>query len=208
MDALLPKWNKAKKESEALKNGKSFKPDIVPAIKKFDQDSVELEEAQKGRDKLRDLLKNLFEFARTNGSKHKNLRDDLEKNQDEVGEDYRTYCIELQSYYEDEEELNTDAEPMLRNWGNSRKKYIDYRKSVWDQLEKLDYEMIAAIKKTHDEYKSKSGSLEAREKKLKAEIGAAYTQIRSIADTYEKIAAKMDDTGTVKVVQRFLSSLP
>ena len=35
-DPLLPKWNKTKTQSDALKNGK-LKPDIVPAIKQYDK---------------------------------------------------------------------------------------------------------------------------------------------------------------------------
>jgi predicted nucleic acid-binding Zn-ribbon protein len=205
-DPLLPKWNKTKGQSETLKNGK-LKPDIVPAIKQYDKAGTDYDKLEEEDKKLQELLKKFDSKLSSDGEKYDKLIQQRDKVKEEDDAKFTQYSEELDGH-----KNNPDVDPAkvlqtLKGFIDTGTDFSSTTKSLNDQITKIELEMLSAIKKTRDEYKSKSDSIAAQEKKLEAAGKAAEAQIRSIAQTYQNTATKSNDMDTVKAVREFLKEL-
>jgi hypothetical protein len=206
IEPLLPKWTAAKGKSPALSNG-SLRPDIVPAIKKYDQAGTDYEKLMKEKDKLPEILKALDAKLKALGVKYDKLVQQRDSAQEEDNEKFTQYSGELDSYLG-----NKDADPSavvrtLTGFIEAGTHYTGMTTTLNGQLAKFDQEAIAMVKKARDEYKSKNAAIEAGEKKIEASGDAAESQIRSIALSYEKTVAKQGDDAAAKAVREFVKAL-
>jgi len=207
IDPVLPKWTKAQSKSDALKKGGAFKPDIVPVIKKYDQLQNDFDKLVKEKAELPKILEELkAKFASLNPKLEK-LKEQLQKVREEDGEKFVEIGTRLSGFANDPDAKTTEVQKALDDLVTTQIEYAGIMRPLSEQLVKVNDEYTAPMKKTRDEYKSKSGNLKTRWEKAQADSKAAMAQIRSVALGYEKTAAKANDTDTVKAVRSFVAEL-
>src|SRR5215471_11146181 len=96
IEPLLPKWNKAKSKSDALKKG--LRPDITGPIKKFDQDLAEAEKLEKEKLKLKDLLGDFDKKLAGTSNKYDKLVQERDKIKEEDDKKFEQYSKELDEH--------------------------------------------------------------------------------------------------------------
>jgi len=203
---LTSKWNAAKNSSDNLKKG-TFKPDITGLIRKYDQTLVVYAGLEKEEEKLGAILKD-FDTKMTGASE---AIDKLVQQRDKVKEEddkkFEEYSRKFDGFKDNKEVDPVEVIALLSDWVVTGTDYISMTKSLDDQINKKETELLALMKKAHTDYKAKFTALEAAYDKVQKESDSAEAQIRATALIYEKSAVKMNDTDSVSAVRAFLGQI-
>src|SRR2546427_13099101 len=76
-------WTGIKGRHKALSNGSLFKPDIAPALKKYDQDLLDYDKLVEQKKKLGELIGEFSDQANNHVTASKKLKAELDKIEDQ-----------------------------------------------------------------------------------------------------------------------------
>jgi hypothetical protein len=206
-EPLMPKWLAAKKESDALSKDASFKPDMVPAVKKYDLAAADYDKWTKEKEKLPEMLKSLTDQMDKMGEAEDKLDEQRTKVKEEDDAKFAACNEKLEAHKSDPDADPAQVIANLDDYLKAGTDFVTVTKSLNDQISKTSTQILDVLKKGRDAYKAKADAIAAGLKKAEADGKAAEGQIRTIGLGYEKIAVAKKDMDTVGVVRAFLNEL-
>ena len=81
-------------------------------------------------------------------------------------------------------------------------------KTIGEKMSSTMTEFAGIVKKTAADYKSGADAIEAKVKKLEADMNGLDDQMRKLAKNYQDIAIKADKDDTADSIRGFLTMLP
>jgi uncharacterized coiled-coil DUF342 family protein len=195
---FLPKWSKVKGRHKALSSGNLFKPDITPAITRYDKTLDDFDDLKDDQDKLKAVVVGMSAKAGEAGKE----RDSLMKQ-----------VTDLSKAFEDS--TKKDVEQLVKSMGNQKvdpaevlgalndivsvaEPFVNKRKSLWEEIDGVTYESVLGWKKARDDYKKQADTLAAKQTKIETEAANAQAEIEKILDNYASTADEMDHDDIVK----------
>jgi hypothetical protein len=189
---FMPKWLRVKNSYKALKTGALFKPDIAPAITKYDNLLTEygaLKDELKDMNKiLGTMLEKSQESVTARDGVTKELSDLTAKAKAKFAKDMG----EVQKCVAGSE---TDTDPVvaaLNDLADAGKEFVTKRKGLWDELDGIAVESNNHHRLTRDKYKERADARNAKIAALETKAAAAQTEIEGILAQYVKIAGDAD----------------
>ena len=198
---FMPKWLKVKSSYKALKSGTLFKPDVAPAIERYDQTLKDYDALVKERDELNkivvELLKQNGEAASEIEGKTKEVGDLTKKSMDSMQKD----ADQLKKCAAGKEVEPKEVFDALADIASKAEEFVNKRKTLWSGVDGVANQNLVRFKKARDDYKTKSDAWTAKIDKLSETAYKCQTEIGQIVAGYCDIAREADHEEIVKGLQ-------
>jgi archaellum component FlaC len=196
----VAKWAKIKGANKALKSGNTFKPDVEPKLKEYDDVFPEYDKLNDEKAKLKDVVVDL----------KKALSDNQKEISGWAGEIEKLTSTNTPAYNDFMKLDGQDPAEVLEAFAAfpaDIQDAMNKRKALWDQIAEVGRDSINQVKKAGADYKSKAEGIIKKMKELENEAEQLESEIMTILNQYEAEAEEIDHPEIIKDIHNFMSSL-
>lgn len=196
-----PRWQKVKGAHKAL-SGKLFKPDIAPAVERYDQALTDYDAALKAQDKLKATINDLIKSNAEAGKERDRVASDIAQLMAKFGSNVAPVSAALSKFASggstDVKAVRTALDSLI----GFASQYIDSRKRSFDEMDGIAYNHLKESNKVAADFNAQASEAEAAMARLEASGNAAEDEIMSTLQEYIGIA---DDADHPEIVKSFRS---
>lgn len=202
---LAAAWNSIKSGNDTLKKSPLFKPDVMVPIGNYDKALLGYTKQLTDKDKLSDFFKEMEKAFSANleaGKQHAQARDKLDA---EAAAKRTQYANELQKYAGDPDADVSVVSAAITNYCANLEESTTLHRALSEKMFALNKQRIAALNKIRDDYKAKASAITNNMAKFEKDVLALEIQIRSVINTYAKIAIDMNHDDAASAARELLA---
>ena len=202
---LTAAWNSIKSGNNTLKKSPLFKPDVMVPIGNYDKALLGYTKQLTDRDKLSDFFKEMGDAYATDlaaTKQHADARDKIDK---ETADKIKKYAGELEKFAGDPAADMSVVIVSITNFCASGEERTTLHRALSEKIFAQNMQRIAALNKIRDNYKAKASAISTNMAKFEKDVLALEAQIRSIINTYAKIAIDMDHDDAADAARELLA---
>ena len=192
-----PRWQKVKGAHKAL-SGKLFKPDISPAVERYDQAIKDYDATLKAQDKLKATVNDLLKSSAEAGKERDRVTSEITQLGAKFGSNTASIGATLTKFAGGGSTDCKAVRAALDSLVELASQYIDSRKRSFDEMDGLGYTHLKEVKKIAADFATQASEADGEMSKLEAAANSAEDEILSTLQEYIGIADDADHPEIVK----------
>ena len=200
-------WDVVKGKNPVLSKG-LFKPPMDPLVDQYDKHKAEFDKLRMKKTELKALITSMTAKvvpATTNLTK---LSEESGKAARDISASSAKHGETLNKYNEGDDPDTKGVYGALTALADDCTANAAMYKTIGEKMSSTMTEFAGIVKKTAADYKSGADAIEAKVKKLEADMNGLDDQMRKLAKNYQDIAIKADKDDTADSIRGFLTMLP
>ena len=202
---LTATWSAIKSGNDTLKKSPMFKPDVMGPIGNYDKALLGYTKQLTDRDKLSDFFKEMSTAIGVNETATKQHADARDKIDKETAAKVNKYADELEKYGGDPDADTNAVCASITNYCANLEEGTTLHRTLSEKMFAQNMQRMAALNKIRDNYKARAAAISANMAKFEKDVLALETQIRSIVNTYAKIAIDMNHDDAADAARELLA---
>jgi hypothetical protein len=192
-----PRWQKVKGTYKAL-SGKLFKPDISPAVERYDQALRDYDAALKAQDKLKATVNELLKASEASAKERDRVTAEIAQLGTKFASSSASIGATLTKFASGGSTDFKAVRAALDSLVETASAYIDSRKRSFDEMDGLAYNHLKEVKKFAADFATQASDADGEMAKLEAAANGAEDEIMSTLQEYIGIADDADHPEIVK----------
>ena len=201
---FLPKWKAFKGRHKAL-SGSAFKPDIIPAITRYDQTLTDYDKLMADQDALKAVIRDALKRAADSGAKRNNATSQITQLASSMGASMGKDISQLTAFTASRGgDVAKDVANVMGWLGDLISSGIDFtnkRKALFDDISANAQENVTGWKDARDDFKAKADKLTSGLDEIEKDAAKGQQDIADILADYVGIADDEDHPEIVKGLQ-------
>ncbi len=203
----LPKWMAVKNRHKALKTGNDFKPDILPAITKYDQALRDFDKLVIELEDLKTTVEVTLKFHDEAYKIVEGRADDIAKTAKKNTDAMRKDSDKLRKYASSKDLDPEGISSVYEKLHTAEQTRSADRKTAFDALRTTDDSIVERILTGSREFNKEATALIAKVEKLEKEARSYNVDVILILNDYEKIAERANHDDVVKSLEGLIREL-